>query len=97
MKLDKESDEQYCYGRRDSDIEEYILLSVTVPPYKFSTQFPLMTTEYFSPKYGGLGVAWRTHMDNFPRWREIDAQIWKYIDDWNIAKRTAAPSLPTTR
>jgi hypothetical protein len=94
---DQESDEQYCYGRRDSNIEEYILLRITVPPYKRTTQFPLMTTMNFSPKYGGLELGWRTHMDNFPHWREIDAQIWKYIDEWNIVKKPAAPSLPATR
>jgi hypothetical protein len=96
--LDKEGDEQYCYGKRDSDLDEYLLLRVAVPPYRATTQFPIMTTRYFSPQYRGLEISWRTHMNNFPRWREIDAQIWKYIDAWNIApKTTPSPSTTITR
>jgi hypothetical protein len=84
---DPESDKQYCYGKRDSDLEEYVLFRITVPPYQVTTRFPLMQTHYFSPKYGGLEIIWRTHTSNFPRWREIDAQIWKYIAAWNIAPK----------
>jgi hypothetical protein len=95
LQTDTDGDTQYCYGKRDSNIEEYLFLDITVPPYRISTQFPNMTTHYFSPRYGGLEIAWRTHMNNFPRWREIDAQIWKYIDAWNIAPK-AAPTPSTT-
>ena len=98
LQIDTDGDTQYCYGKRDSNIEEYLFLDITVPPYRISTQFPNMTTHYFSPQYGGLEIAWRTHMDNFPRWREIDAQIWKYIDVWNIAPKAApTPSITITR
>lgn len=96
-RLDRTSDTQYCYGRRDSDLDEYLLLYVMVPPYERHHVFPMMTTSYFSPKYGGLEIAWRSHMNNWPRWREIDAQIWKYIDAWNIAPKTPpAASSPAT-
>jgi hypothetical protein len=30
-------------------------------------------------------IAWRTHVRNLPRWHDIDAQIWKFIDTWNVA------------
>ena len=55
----------------------------------------MMTTKYFSVKYGGIDIAWRSHMDNWPRWKEIDAQIWKYIDAWNIASKASLPAAPT--
>ena len=98
QRLDQDGDTQYCHGKRESDLDEYLLLQVTVPPYRISTRFPIMTTNYFSPKYGGLEISWRTHMNNWPRWREIDAQIWKYIEAWNVAPKTpvSAPTPPST-
>lgn len=74
-----------CYGRRDSDIEEYLILRFVTPRYESWIRYPIMQTNYFSPKYGGLVVSWRAHVKHLPRWREIDAQIWKYIAQWNIA------------
>jgi hypothetical protein len=35
-------------------------------------------------------IAWRTHVGNLPRWHEIDAQIWKFIDAWNVAPQPGA-------
>jgi hypothetical protein len=97
-KLDPTSDTQYCYGKRESDLDEYLLLDVAFPPYRSWIRFPNMQAKYFSPKYGGLEIVWRTHMNNFPHWREIDAQIWKYIAAWNIAPQNlpAASSTSTT-
>jgi hypothetical protein len=94
--MDRDDDQQWCYGKRDSDLDEYLLLTAMVPPYRPHHVFPMMTTEYFSPKYGGVEISWRTHMKNWPRWREIDAQIWKYIDAWNVAPTTPDP-FPTPR
>lgn len=93
-KRDPTSETQYCYGKRDSDFDEYLLLDVMFPPYDSWVQYPQMQTKYFSPKYGGLEIIWRSNMKNFPRWREIDAQIWKYIDAWNIAPKNASPATP---
>lgn len=93
-----DGDQQWCYGRRHSDLAENLLLKVMIPPYERHHLFPMMTTNYFSPKQGGLEIAWRTHMNNWPRWREIDAQVWKYIDAWNVAPKdpTAASASPAT-
>jgi hypothetical protein len=44
-----------------------------------------MQARYFSKRYGGVRIAWRTHVRNLPRWHEIDAQIWKFIDAWSVA------------
>jgi hypothetical protein len=93
---DLSEENQTCYGKRDSDIDEHLLLDITIPPYRMSTRFPMMSTKYFSPKYGGLEIAWRTHMNNFPRWREIDAQIWKYIAAWNIAPQNSPATSSTS-
>jgi hypothetical protein len=93
---ERDGDRQVCYGKRDSELDEYLILDVMVPPYERYHVFPMMMTNYFSPKYGGLEIAWRTHMNNFPRWREIDAQIWKYIAAWNIAPQNPPATSPTT-
>ena len=93
--IKKESDGYLCYGRRESEIEEYILLDIMLEPYEPHHIFPMMTTKYFSVKYGGVDIAWRSHMNNWPRWKEIDAQIWKYIDAWNIAPKVTPPVAPT--
>lgn len=74
-----------CWGIRDSNLKEMMLLDVSMPPNPNWMSFPLMKTIYFSPQYGGVEIGWRAHVKHLPRWREIDAQIWKYIDHWNIA------------
>lgn len=80
---------QRCYGRRDSEIEEYLILDVISQPYTVEVVYPTITTHYFTPKYGGLEIAWRAHVKNLPHWRAIDSQIWRYIDSWNIAPQSA--------
>jgi hypothetical protein len=72
-----------CYGRRDA-AGEHIMLYTLVPPYPPDVTFPQMQARYFSTRYGGVRVAWRTHARNLPRWHDIDAQIWKFIDAWQV-------------
>ncbi len=78
---------QTCVGKRNAS--EDILLEVLLPPYGTGELYPQMRTVYFSPRYGGLEVAWRSNMKNFERWRDIDTQVWKYIDTWNVAPASA--------
>jgi hypothetical protein len=78
-----------CYGRRDGGGED-IMLYTLVPPYPPEVTFPQMQARYFSARYGGVRIAWRTHAKNLPRWQDIDAQIWKFIDAWSVAP--ASPS-----
>jgi hypothetical protein len=73
-----------CYGSRDAATREDILLYVPGPDVSQST-FPVLKANYFSRRYGGVRIAWRTHARNLPHWHEIDAQIWKFIDTWNVA------------
>jgi hypothetical protein len=79
-----------CYGRRDQTTSEDIMLTAPVPPYPEGVTFPQVQARYFSKRYGGVRIAWRTHMKNLPRWQEIDAQIWKLVDEWNVAPRAPA-------
>lgn len=81
-----------CYGRRESQRREDILLSARVPPYGPEVTFPTLQARYFSKRYGGVRIAWRTHVKNLPRWREIDAQIWKFIEAWNVAQAPQPPA-----
>jgi hypothetical protein len=85
------TDRLACYGRRDEKTGEDILLYVPVPPYPPDVTFPMMQARYFSKRYGGVRVAWRTYVQNLPRWHDIDAQIWKFIEDWKVAEPPAAP------
>jgi hypothetical protein len=84
------TDHRTCYGQRRSQPVEYILLRVPVPPYEPGVVFPIMQATYFTPCFGGLELTWRSHVRNFEHWREIDAQIWKYIEAWNVAPRPSA-------
>jgi hypothetical protein len=77
-----------CYGKRDAT--EDILLYTKVAPYAAGDTFPLLQARYFSKRYGGVRIAWRAHVTNLPRWREVDAQIWKFIDAWKVAPPAAA-------
>jgi hypothetical protein len=83
------SDRATCYGRRDEAAGEDILLTVKVPPYAAGDTFPVMQARYFSKRYGGVRLAWRTHVKNLPRWRELDAQIWKFIAAWSVVPAPA--------
>jgi hypothetical protein len=74
-----------CYGRRDPQSGEDIMLTTLAAPYPEGVTFPQMQARYFSKQYGGVRIAWRTHVRNLPRWQEIDAQIWKFIATWNVA------------
>ncbi len=76
-----------CYGASDALHQEHILLQVDLPPYIDYVKFPIMQALYFTKRYGGLQVIWRTSVDNFSQWREINAQLWKFIETWNIANQ----------
>lgn len=77
---------QWCYGKRNED--EYILLTIMRPPYSDFVTYPIMQARYFTKKYGGLVITWHAHMKHFPDWKKIDAQIWQYVDAWNIAPQS---------
>jgi hypothetical protein len=80
----KDSDDQYCYGLRDAKTNEYILLDITPSPHSEYIVHPLMQATYFTPRYGGIEITWRAPMKHFPRWHDIDQQIWRFIEAWSI-------------
>ena len=85
------TDRLACYGERDAAAHEDILLYVPVaapPPEGLAT----MKANYFSRRYGGVRIAWRAQARNLPHWQDIDAQIWKFIDAWNVAPAATAPA-----
>jgi hypothetical protein len=73
-----------CVGERLQG--ERMLLQILVPPYAPGITNPIMQTTYHTKLYGGLQVTWRAHMKHFARWLEIEQQIWKFVDAWNVAK-----------
>ena len=60
-------DRIWCYGRRDDSNQEDIMLYVMQPPYTPGMVFPWMHARYISKRFGGVEIAWRTHVSNFPR------------------------------
>jgi hypothetical protein len=86
------TDRMACYGRRDATSRQDILLYVAVPPYAPGA-FPVMQARYFTRGFGGVRIAWRTHVSNLPRWHDIDTGIWRLIDEWNVAP-AVAPAAP---
>jgi hypothetical protein len=72
-----------CYGRRKVK-GEYIMLDTYVAPFTPGA-YPTMQARYFSPRFGGVIMVWRTSAKNFPRWDDIDTQIWKFIAEWAAA------------
>jgi hypothetical protein len=75
----------YCYSPHAGKDHKGILFFVTVPPYGPGVVNPQMWTDYFSKRYGGIEIYWRTNVKNLPHWRAIDAQIWKFLAAWNVA------------
>lgn len=88
---------QWCYGLRDEKADEYILLDTAPPPYDDYVKYPLMQATYFTKAYGGLEITWRAHMSQLPHWHEIDQQIWRYVDAWNISPKTPVSKKPKTK
>ena len=80
------TDRLTCYGRRDAAAGEDILLYVPqTTSAAAANAFPTLKANYFSRKYGGVRIAWRTHVRNLPRWHDIDAQVWRFIEAWKVA------------
>ncbi len=83
-----------CYGQRDAARHEDIMLFTQLAPYPAEVTFPQLQARYFSRRYGGVRIAWRTHAGNLPRWREIDTHIWQFIEAWNVAAPPATGTPP---
>lgn len=86
-KKDGQVDSLSCYGVRNDLSQEMIFLTIMLPPYPDWVRYPILQADYFSPDHGGVYLIWRTHMKNFPQWKQIDKQIWRWINEWNIANR----------
>jgi hypothetical protein len=77
------SEDVTCYGERETGglIEISILW---MAPGKFR-----LVGYSFMKRWGGVRVQWSADPSSLSSWMAIDEHIWKYINDWNIAK---APS-----
>lgn len=86
MKLVTKDNKRYCYGLKDKQSGEYILLQTTSPLYEENSPFNNMEAHYFSPQYGGVTMWWVASMKHFSQWKEIDSGIWERFREWNIVK-----------
>jgi hypothetical protein len=73
-----------CYGQRDETSKEDIMLYADMGTSPV-LRFPQMQAGYFTSRYGGLHIVWRSNAKNLARWHEIDSQIWKFIDAWKVS------------
>jgi hypothetical protein len=80
-----------CYGARAAAAHEDILLYAPVSSQPAADGPPMIKANYFSRRYGGVRIAWRSAAQNLPQWREIDAQIWTFIAAWNEAQASPGP------
>lgn len=46
---------------------------------------PMIRVRYFSKAYGGLTIRWQTHAKHASKWKDIDAKLWKLLDERNVA------------
>lgn len=76
----------WCYSAQAGEDHEGIFFDVDVQLNGRGVPNPLMRTEYFSQRYGGIEVSWWTSAENMSHWREIDAQIWKFLAAWNVVQ-----------
>jgi len=79
---------EFCLGEVNRSGIQLFMLKVHVPPYPTWAKYPLIQASYYSPLYGGINVSWRTNVKNLQYWRQIDEQIWKNIESWNIAAKS---------
>lgn len=84
----QQGDDRICYGIRNDVTGNRIDFNIKQPPYPAWVRYPIVQAAYFSTDHGGVYLMWRTHMKNFPRWKEIDQQIWRWIGEWNIAPQS---------
>ena len=75
----------FCYREHGGKNHDGIRIYVDVPYGNLTPPNPQMQAEYFSSRYGGIEVLWRTNVKNLSRWQEIDDHIWDLLTTWNTA------------
>jgi len=83
-------DQWLCFGPVGEEPSRQIMLWTALPPFQPDRGVPLMRAQYFSTRYGGLKINWRTHARHLAAWRDIDARIWELISQWNVADTLAS-------
>lgn len=76
-----------CYGQPGANDNEYIRLFVSFPEGQAPN--PQVFGSYLTSRHGGMKIVWRTPIRNFSKWKEIDTQIWKFMDSWLAAGESA--------
>jgi hypothetical protein len=74
-----------CSGHRSQTDAE--IINLRFRDYT-DTSFLLVQANYVSPRYGGIQVYWNAWILDPSHASEIDAAIWKLIEDWNLLNKT---------
>lgn len=45
----------------------------------------LQGDNYEYGKYGGIRITWQTDVKNLEKWQEIDEEIWRLLEIWNVS------------
>ena len=75
-----------CLGKRhEGGAPEIFFKYSEFPPDR---RFVQIYANYYSTKYGGIDVNWHTVTSSVSNWREIDDEVWKHLDEWNLERAT---------
>jgi len=76
-----------CSGNRGSSDSDVVKLQYR--DYS-ATPFLLVQAQYTSARYGGVVVYWQAWILDVSHALDIDATIWKSIEDWNLESTAQA-------
>lgn len=76
-----------CFGHRTKDDRDVTKLRFL--RYSAIPSFVLVQAEYASSQYGRIYVYWSTWTSDPPHLSDIDAAIWKSIEDWDLLNKPA--------
>jgi hypothetical protein len=77
----------YCSGKREPSDPDIVDLQYR--DYA-ATPFVLVQAQYTSTRYGGIDVYWQAWILDVSHALEIDAAIWKSIENWNLESTAQA-------
>jgi hypothetical protein len=74
-----------CFGSTTGAPEPDVVLSI------LEGQNVAIHADYYSPKYGGIGIIWLTGRESLLKWKSIASRIGVNLDEWN-ARRQNSPT-----
>jgi hypothetical protein len=73
-----------CWGPRASSDPEQMSLGT----HQYDWPFIQIWADDYSTRYGGVHIVWTVWTQDLSHAREIDAAVWKAIDEWNLVSKS---------